>query len=409
MEPNKIPRSLSLPVELAEFRVNGGEEVADRAELLRRLRAGEVFTLTVTAKTYLQPKVDLPLKKSQRARANASLARFRDEDLPAFAKSFTGKLFLRDHNRWSMGAVGGRIVSSDLVDDDKGYAFLQKLELVKTWAIEDALDGTMQTFSIGWDPKKAGWEGYKASLLCSVCNGPFWGKDGCGHSVGQEVAGNFAEPVIVEALWVNVIGAETSEVAFPAVRGTGVEEIHAALSEARSLWPTPTTKDDRMDEILKALGLNEAADAKAAIAEIGKLAARATAAEARLDEERKARAAEAEDLGRVRAELAEVKKSTRDADVKRLHEGALAKMLFAAGSKREEYFLAVAARDLKEAESYLGTLEPVVLGAGEMQSTRVAEPTKSDAALSDRQKKMIADMGMTEEQYRSNLAKGGLV
>lgn len=410
----EIPRNMVVGVELSDFQLAEKKVSPEgRKELLRASRAGEPMVLSVKAAVFMQHLVPCPLPKRLRSKANANFSRFRDGELEEFASSFAGRLFLRDHDRSSMDAVGGRIVESSAVRSGQAIQFQQQLELVKPWAIEDALDGTMQTFSIGWSPKKPGWNGFRESLLCSVCNASFFD---CSHMPGDEIAptegGKFQEAVIVEALWVNVIGAETSEVAFPAVRGTEVKDIRAALAAARlSAVPAPVppetlTEERPVDEILKALGLSDKADTKAALAAIAALNARAAAADGRLEEERLARAAAEEERDQARTERDTERTAASAGRRKVLHDRALAEMMFVAGSPRESYWLKVADRSLDEAEGLLATFEPVVAGGREMQSrgaggAAAARPRRDGQELSASEKEWLKSRGFTsEEEYR---------
>lgn len=380
----EFPSSMVGGVELSDFELADRKVSADdRKELLRASRAGEPMTLSVTAVVGLQHLTTIPLPKRMRSKANANFSRFRNEELEALARSFSGKLFLRDHDCYSMEAVGGRIIESQAVKVGEAMQFHQRLELVKPWAIEDALDGTMQTFSIGWRPKKSGWNGLRESLLCSVCQESFFD---CSHYPGDEVDGGEGnEASIVEALWVNVIGAETSEVPFPAVRGTHVRDIRAALAEARlsvaaPRAPTPPetpTEESPVDEILKALGLSDKADTKAALSAIAALSARAAAAETALEEAKAAQAAAEEERDQARTSLAARETEARQARITTLHDRGLAEMRLVAGSKREAHWLMVVKRDPDEAEALLATYDPVVPGAGEMQSAKAAKGAKT--------------------------------
>ena len=56
------------------------------------------------------------------------------------------------------------------------------------------------------------------------------------------------EAVLVEIIWRDVRGEETSAVAFPAVHGTGVEEVRAALAESRQLEPIHHEDEDDMPD-----------------------------------------------------------------------------------------------------------------------------------------------------------------
>ena len=417
----QMPRSMTVSVELGEMYADGeAVRKSDRKELLKRLRAGDIFTLTVGVQSYLQPDAAIPLPKKDRKKANHNFARFVPDELPKFAKSFKGRLFLRDHNRRSMADVGGKIIESEAVEVDGRVVFHQVLELVKPWAIEDALDGTMQTFSIGWDPKESGWEGFKKSLLCSLCMGPMIGRDGCYHMPGEEIepteANNLEAPVIVEALWTNVLGAETSEVAFPAVQGTGVKEIRAALSACIELDPPEEEAMTLSKALLAALSLSATATEDEAIAAANALRSERDEANKAKEDERKARLSAESTAKEAISELAterisheKERQAAKEAAVKRLHDGALSGGLMEPGDKREVFFLAAAGRSLEEAEAYLETLGPVNPVGQPMESHQPTPDSKSSRLLSERQKKFIKQLGMTEEEFLANLEKGGQI
>lgn len=415
MDPKQIPSSLTVAVELGELAADGKKLTAtDRKELLRALRAGDVFTLSLTATSFLQPKAPMPLPKSRRKLANYNFVRFREEELPAFARSFKGRLFMRNHDRSSMQAVGGTILESEAVDQGEVIAFRQRLELVKPWAIEDALDGTMKTFSIGWDPKKPGWEGYKASLFCSVCDGPLLGKDACAHWPGDEInVEGLDEAVIVEALWVNVLGAETSEVPFPAVRGTAVDEIHAALSAARLFEPSDHREEpNRMSKaIAAALMLAATATEDDILGGINALRAETKAARDELAVERAAHELTRTSLETLRTETVKAAEERRTGEIAALREGALSKGLFIKDSDGDKLFQELAEGDIERAKRYLATLKPVVPVERKLRSVEPApvELKKgSKAVLTESQRKRNAEMGVSDETFLKYWESGDL-
>ena len=107
---------------------------AERLDMLRQVRQGEPLTLTITAITTREPKKPSPLPFEMKDRANANFGRLRIEELPAFADSFVGRPFLRDHNRRDLLAVGGEILSSELVELDDEFVLRQRIRLVKAWS-----------------------------------------------------------------------------------------------------------------------------------------------------------------------------------------------------------------------------------------------------------------------------------
>ena len=174
---------------------------AARVELLSKLRGGEVPpVLEVEAVTYLQR--DTP---------NRRYVRFADKILAAFAKSFVGQPFLRDHNQWELDARGGTITSSKLEKLEDGTKVIRmKLSLVKSWAIEGVLDGTIDRFSIGWSRTDV--------VLCSVHKTEVFTKCDCmpGQKLGDQV---------VQFIFTGAEGTEVSAVNVPAVVGTAVQAI----------------------------------------------------------------------------------------------------------------------------------------------------------------------------------------
>jgi hypothetical protein len=221
----------------------GGETLngESRRALLERVRRNEVFELEVAAYTFHQWRTPVPLPASRRTRANATFVRFRAKELPAFARSFRGRPFLRNHDRGNVLARAGTILESELEEGQERYSVRQRLKVVKPWAVEAFLDGTMDAFSIGWDPQHRGFAGLRRSLLCTVCSREFFSA-GCRHLPGDEVALESGERVRVELEWRQIVGAEVSAVTFPAVAGTHVDEVRSVLSEERA------RREKRMDE-----------------------------------------------------------------------------------------------------------------------------------------------------------------
>lgn len=221
--------TMALNVPSFELRVSGiksklGKD--NRRDLLMALRQGEVIELELDAVTFQQARgVPTPLPAKLRKLANANFVRFRDRDMPKFAKSFKGKPFLRDHDRRDLLKRGGTITESELRETDKQLQLSQHIHLVKPWAVEAALDGTLQTFSIGWDASTPGSAGLQNAVHCTVCGKKLFSQD-CPHMPGEVVkVAKDSEPVIVEAEFRDPQGAETSAVAFPAVQGTNIESI----------------------------------------------------------------------------------------------------------------------------------------------------------------------------------------
>lgn len=183
-----------------------------RQQLLTALRSGE-FTgpLLVEATTFIQ-----------RPTPNRNYSRFARGTLRAGARSFVGQVVLLDHDQRSQQARIGTIVKSVADKDAEGnVTFVMTLSIVKQHAIESVLDGTIDRFSIGWFPT--------GTIACSVHEQPLFGPGCCTCWPGDTVNGKK-----VEAVFTSWEGVEVSAVNVPAVVGTGIDQIRAALTALRS-------------------------------------------------------------------------------------------------------------------------------------------------------------------------------
>lgn len=245
-----------------------GAELSDseRTALLAEVRGNPSTTrkVVVVATTYLQGE-----------EPNHNFIRFRDGALGKIARSFKGAPFLRDHAQRDFLARGGTIVDSELVELSSGRkAFRQTVELVKPWAVEAALDGTLDRFSIGWRPT--------GPINCTICGeayerGFFGVFPSCDHELGKTYEVKKADR-ICEAEFSAAEGVELSGVSVPAVDDTSVDEIREALAAldpafpqwaARSALPN---KEQPMNlaAIAIALGLAGTVDESTVLAEIGR-------------------------------------------------------------------------------------------------------------------------------------------
>jgi hypothetical protein len=152
-----------------------------------------------------------------RAGPNRNFVRFRPADLPAFAASFTGAPFLRNHAVDDIGARDGTVEASFLV----GGEIHQRIRLTTRRGQEDLRAGVIDRFSISW---------FHAGVECSIC-GQDWLT--CEHWPGQR----YAPPTgpralqhrppdtpaqVCELIFIEPVGKETSAVNAPAVPGTGI-------------------------------------------------------------------------------------------------------------------------------------------------------------------------------------------
>ena len=355
-----------------------------RAEVLRRLRAGEPVTVTVEARVF-----------KQTAKPNRKFVRFLDNDLEKFAASFVGRPFLRDHEQGSIEARGGTIVESSL----HGSEIRQTLNLVKPWAVEAALDGTLDRFSIGWLPTKP--------VKCSVCGKSMFDyRAGCTHMPGDEAEVDGVKQT-VEMVFERPEGVETSAVNVPAVNGTGIDQIRAALSAARGTHSAPGDggrKKPSMDpKILESLGL--AADASEAdtIAALAKLTA-----------ENESRKVALEAAGKRVVEL-EAKQAKLDADAKQRDVDTLVesarrdgKIILAHGvegkpteGKQEKAIRLLAAQSIDAAREWVAGLDRVIPGGPAQSAGADPTPAKKNPAdvLDDTEKKYARQAGITDESF----------
>lgn len=374
-----------------------GEKAIDeqrRIELLRGVRQGEPHELIANAIVFRQSNTPRPLPESKAKEANRNFFHFAPAEVAAFARTFEGVQFLRDHDRRHLEAVGGHVLLSEAEELGDWTVFRQLLHLVKPWAVEGALDGTLQTFSISWDRVARGMKGLRQSLYCTVCDEPFWGGD-CKHFPGDVVKfGKNGERAIVELQWRGVVGAETSAVSFPAVEQTEIADIRAALMAARSdQFPHKEPLPMSLEKVRSELGLPPDATAEEILeAQQRRLAEQAQEIEA----ERLSRESVQFALDKQREERAQELAERRKAQVAALREDALNRGLITPGDQRDKLFLELCEADVDRGERFLKTLEPAVPVGQPRQLDTPPEPAESD---DDREVKRI----LVEEYGASEL------
>jgi hypothetical protein len=408
---------VEIPAELLELRANGQAiPTSQRRELLKQLRAGEVVELEVDIIATRDPQTPRPLPENQAKLANANFTRFVEAEMPAFARSFKGRPFLRDHSR-STRDRGGKIIASDSALEAAVWVMRQTISVVKPWAVEDALDGSMTEFSIGWQPKRGGLAGFVESAWCTVCDGPMFGKLSsggyCEHWPGDVVKDpDSDERFIVELEWRRVRGRETSEVTFPAVAGTKVDQIKAALTELRAdvkatlaelradrkpADASQAESNEAMDPALcQALHLTDGATVADAVSAIARLNTERSAAEAIASKAKSDLAAELE-------RQAELSKQAAAAEIAALRECALDTGLFAKGDKHAQLFDELAELGVDKARSFVDGLAPKYpIGQPAQSSAPSARAKQTGAAkLSAGESRYIKERGMTVEEYLS--------
>lgn len=208
----------------------------DKEDLLRQVRAGEFAgSLEFDAITFLQ------IAGVQ----NRNFVRFKESKLGKLAKSGARNPFLRDHGQRKQEDRGGTVLKTEVIDHAGGKALRQTIQAVKLWAIEGLLDGTIDRFSIGWYPT--------GPILCSICDQHYhpYGWPSCSHWPGDEVpVGEGKETKIAEAIYTDAELVEVSAVNVPAVLGTRIDQIRAALGLA-PLQGKPPDRSHDMDEFEK--------------------------------------------------------------------------------------------------------------------------------------------------------------
>lgn len=186
-----------------------GEEMsdADKAELLARSMAGE----------HVEIHVDIESFNQIEGVSNKNHVRFRKAKLSAIARTGVGSVFLRDHAQSALDARGGTITRSKAEKVDGGVVFRQTVHAVEPWAVQGFLKGKIDRFSIGWHPTE--------QVTCSACKASV---RECYHWPGDTVELK-SGPHTVEYIFEDAELVETSAVNVPAVSGTGVDNIRAAL------------------------------------------------------------------------------------------------------------------------------------------------------------------------------------
>lgn len=175
-------------------------ELPPRVDVLPKIENGEIEYLDFRANVFTNG-------------LNRNPYRFRDEELAAFAVSFEGQPFLRDHETSEIEAREGTILSSHY----DGKAFVQEIRLTTRRGMLDFVEGRIDRFSIGW---------FYDDCICSICNSTYFSST-CTHWAGAKYQTADGEKTC-ELIFVNPVGKETSAVNVPAVEGTGIT---ARLSE----------------------------------------------------------------------------------------------------------------------------------------------------------------------------------
>ncbi|MFN8469358.1 MAG: hypothetical protein U0X20_27630 [Caldilineaceae bacterium] len=180
----------------------------DRAELRRRHAVGDL------------PELEFDAVVFRATYPNWNYVRFRPEELDAFAASFVGAPFLRNHNLQDIAARDGIVTACSM----QGDAMHARVKLTTEEGIRDFLAGRIDRFSISWFKR--------GPTICSVCGCDWLGAE-CEHVPGRVYPvsrESGARAVTCELVQVDPMGREVSAVNVPASSGTGL------MSEQLEQW-----------------------------------------------------------------------------------------------------------------------------------------------------------------------------
>lgn len=384
---------------------------AEREAMLADVRgnAGSTARLTIVANTYIQGA-----KPGEHVNSHA--VRIRDLGLRATARSFRNTPFLRDHNAYELAARGGTVVECEVVVlEDGAKALQQTIELTKPWAIEAALDGTLDRFSVSYalsgtascticgKPAKMGW--FSLYPTCDHVPGRSYSVESGGSGVGSQVA---------ELEFENAVGKECSGVSMPAVDGTSIEEVRQALTAggagalaklAAELGADPKdlarelglTKETPMKFALIAAALALAADSDetAVVAAIEKLKLERDGA--------KAAAKDASDqLAASTKQLTELREAGKKERVTALLAAGIAEGKYLPNGKVEAHLKKLAEKGDEEGiAAYLGDIEPgaaAPIGVARQSAGKDPVP-RGLLALTDEDRAAARRAGKTDEEF----------
>jgi hypothetical protein len=249
------------------YTLKAGDPAENRADLITAIRGGQHAELELRATTFRQ-KDGMP---------NRRYLRHAPGSLSALAASYVGMPVLLDHDTHAQASRIGTITSSELHDHGgTGWqSFKMGLQIVKPEAVISVLDGTLDRFSIGWSAT--------GPVNCSVHGVDVRSRDSCGCWPGETVMLD-GKPQVVEFEFQSADGTEVSAVNVPAVKGTGIQEVRAALAAELSL-AIPSKETRMFTRLAAALGLTAltAAEEDRAVTTIDELRRRALAAEQERD------------------------------------------------------------------------------------------------------------------------------
>ena len=374
-----------------------------RLELLAALGNKEIVELEVDIRAFQQ----------QDGVANRNYMRFKNSTLRKFAKSFAGVPLLRDHNSGELEARAGTILSAKAVPIEGGLAFEMTARVTAAFAVKALLEGNLDRFSIGWD-----FPGLD-TLECSECKAEVF--TDCYHFPGDKLDNGSR----VEFVFTVVDGTEVSAVSVPAVKGTGLEGVRSALSQAGFSRPVDnrdeSAEDHNMKNIAKTLGLKNDADESTIVAGIGALLARAETAESALSTERTSHAETTASVAALELKVTELGAASLDRDINALcaeFSGCLVSERDAEGKlsagKLETEIRKLAAKDIEGARAMLEAIPSQVPALGEVPRSiatlagfSATEVPVDAVATSDVAKRQRAQLGLSDEDFAKYNSENG--
>lgn len=353
----------------------------DREQLIAAAREGKLVSVLMEAVTFIQ-----------RVAPNRNFTRFTPGALQRMAPSFAGMPVLRDHMQEDSTSRAGRIVESKLEDAGDGSKQIRMtLELTAPWAVELALRGLIDRFSIGWHPT--------GPTECSVCGGEmywFW----C--TTGDHLLGDAYDGQVCQLVYTSAEGVEVSAVSVPAVTGTGVDDIRAQLAAARAAGPAVLgRKGNRMKTlsiatIAAVIGLGADVDEPAILAGVEKLKTDRDGALAALAETK-------ETLSGVRAELDELKSTGKTQRMDAALASGLDQGKYLPGGKVEAHLKKLAAKGDEEGViAYLGDIDPgtaAPIGVARQSAGKDPTPRGGVLTLTDEDRAAARRSGKTDEEF----------
>ncbi|MFN8466321.1 MAG: hypothetical protein U0X20_12260 [Caldilineaceae bacterium] len=171
----------------------------DRAELRKQHAAGELQELEFEAVVF---RAQYP---------NWNYVRFRAEDVDAFAASFVGVPFLRNHDMQDIAARDGIVTACWMDEPDHGEMHA-RVKLTTEEGIRDFLAGRIDRFSISWFKR--------GETVCSICGKDVFGAE-CRHVPGRTYVMH-GQTLACEMVQIEPLGREISAVNVPAAAGTHI-------------------------------------------------------------------------------------------------------------------------------------------------------------------------------------------